>query len=331
MWRKLLVCLGISAGVLMGTTTAARAENVLKFGTLAPLRSPWGQVLSVWQRAVKERTKGELEVRFYWNGTQGDELSMVDKIRSGQLHGAAITSLGLAKIHKPILVLQVPGLFNGWAQLDKAREALRAEFETAALASSGMRFAGFSDVGKARMFSKGFAVTNPASLRGRKPFVGRENDITGAVFQAIGGITPARASIPEVLPGLTSSRIDVVAAPSLACEQLQWSSRLDHMTGDSSTMVIGAMVLSDAAIKALPEDQQTALRETGAVAARALTRRIRSEDDAATARLKTKMAVHNMTDAEKTEWAAIFRQVRQQLVQRGVFSADLMSRVEKMK
>ena len=93
MWRKLLVCLGIAVGVLMATASTARAENVLKFGTLAPQRSPWGQVLGVWQRAVKERTKGELEVRFYWNGTQGDELSMVDKIRSGQLHGAAIRSV----------------------------------------------------------------------------------------------------------------------------------------------------------------------------------------------------------------------------------------------
>jgi TRAP-type C4-dicarboxylate transport system substrate-binding protein len=330
MWRKLLVCLGIAAGVLMATTTA-RAENVLKFGTLAPQRSPWGQVLGVWQRAVKERTKGALEVRFYWNGTQGDELSMVDKIRAGQLHGAAITSLGLAKIYKPILVLQVPGLFNGWDQLDKARNTLRGEFEAAALAATGIRFAGFSDVGKARMFSRGFAVTGPSSLRGHKPFVGRENDITGAVYQAIGGITPARASIPEVLPGLTSATIDVVAAPSLACEQLQWSSRLDHMTGDSSTMVIGAMVLSDAAIKALPEDQQTALSETGAVAARALTRRIRSEDDAATGRLRAKMAVHTMTPAERAEWEQIFTQVRQQLVQRGMFSAALMTRVEKMK
>lgn len=331
--RQLLVqlILGLACmAIVVGASGTARAENVLKIGTLAPERSPWGQVLNVWKRAVKERSGGELKLRFYWNGTQGDEASMIDKIRSGQLHAAAVTSAGLGKIHKPILVLQVPGLFSSWAQLDAARSKLRDEFTSAALSATGLRIAGWGDVGRVRMFSKGFAVTGPESIRGHKPFVGRENDITRSLFQSIGGITPAISSVPEVLPGLTSNRIDVVAAPALAAEQLQWSSRLDHMIGDSSTMVIGAMVMSDSAITALPADQQTVLRETGAVATQELTRRIRAEDEAAYQRLRRKMAVHALTDAEKAEWRKVFEDVRKRLVQQGVFSSTLMDRVVKL-
>lgn len=321
---SLVLCLVLSS------SSQARAENVLKIGTLAPARSPWGQVLNVWKRAVKERSGGALTLRFYWNGTQGDEGSMVDKIRSGQLHAAAVTSIGLGKIHKPILVLQVPGLFSSWAKLDAARAQLRDELTSAALASSGLRIAGWGDVGRVRMFSKGFAVTGPSSLRGRKPFVGSDNDISRALYQTIGGVTPVITSVPEVLPGLNSNRIDVVSAPALACEQLQWASRLDHVIGRSSTMLIGAMVMSDSAIQALPADQRSILEETGAVATQELTRRIRAEDEAAFRRLRKKMSVHTPTTAEEAEWRKVFEQVRQRLVQQGVFPADLMNRVVKL-
>lgn len=316
--------------LLLAVPGEARAENVLKIGTVAPQGSTWGQVLGVWERAVKERSGGALRLRFYWNGTQGDETAMVDKIVAGQLHAAAVTSAGLGKIHKPILVLQVPGLFSSWAKLDPARSALRDEFTAGALAASGLRIAGWGDVGRVRMFSSGFAVTGPSSLRGKKPFVARDNDISRVLFQSIGGVTPVVASVPEVLPGLTSRRIDVVAAPSIACEQLQWSSRLDHMVASSSTMLIGAMVLSEAALQALPADQQDVLRETGAVATQELNRRIRAEDEAAYQRLRKRMTVHELTDAEKAAWGRVFLQVRDRLVQQGVFSPALMERVSKL-
>src|SRR3954466_10656650 len=86
----------------------ARAE-VVKIGTLAPPASPWGQVYKVWEEAVKKKSGGRLELQFFYNGQQGDEGAMVVKMKSGQLDGAALTAVGLGKIYKPILALQIPG------------------------------------------------------------------------------------------------------------------------------------------------------------------------------------------------------------------------------
>jgi TRAP-type C4-dicarboxylate transport system substrate-binding protein len=60
--RHALLTLCLAATVFLASGTA-RAENVLKFGSLAPAQSPWAQVLTVWQRAVKERTNGALALR----------------------------------------------------------------------------------------------------------------------------------------------------------------------------------------------------------------------------------------------------------------------------
>ena len=86
MFRRLLLVLAATA-VVIGVAGVARADDkkpdgiLLKVGTLAPAESPWGKVFKVWQKGVKERTNGALELQFFWNGQQGDELAMVGKIR----------------------------------------------------------------------------------------------------------------------------------------------------------------------------------------------------------------------------------------------------------
>ncbi len=325
-WVRLLAVLS-----LVGSLAAeARADNVLRIGSLAPSSSPWAQVLRVWQRAVQERSHGELRLHFYWNGTQGDEAAMIGKVKSGQLDGAAVSTIGLGRIHKPILVLLMPGLFTSWERLDAARSSLRAEFQEAALRDKGLLIAGWGDVGRVHAFSRGFQVTGPASLRGQHPLVGRDDDISRALYQVIGGVTPVPVSVPEVLPALNAGTLNVIHAPSLICEQMQWAGRLDHMVLDSATMVLGAMVLSQQRLAQLPADQRELLQQTGDVATRELTRRIRGEDDAAFDRLKRKMTTHTLSESERAEWREVFRAVRERLSQQGVFPPELIARVEKL-
>jgi TRAP-type C4-dicarboxylate transport system substrate-binding protein len=327
MLKKWMIGLAAGALALVGASQEARAENVLKVGSLAPGQSPWGQVLDIWKKAVEERSKGELKLRFYWNGTQGDEASMVDKVRAGQLHGLAATAVGLSKVYKPILVVQMPGVFPSWGKLDTARTALMGDFQDGAK-RQGFRILGWGDVGRMHWYSKGFAVTNPASLAGQKPYLWRDDDIHRTLFGSMRGVTPVPLGVPEVLPALNSNRVNAAHTPALTCGQLQWISRFDHVVTDSHGFMIGALVMSESVVKGLPDDQKTILEETGAVAARALTSRIRSEDDAALARQKKRLTPHDFTAAEKAEWAALYSTVRQRLGQQGVFNPALVSKVE---
>jgi len=119
------------AASLLTVGLSAEAKSTIRIGTLAPKHSPWGKVFTAWAKAADEKTGGEIEVQWLWNGTAGPETNMVGKIRSGQLTGATITAVGLSAIHKPIVTLQMPGAFKTWADLDKAREALRPSFDKA--------------------------------------------------------------------------------------------------------------------------------------------------------------------------------------------------------
>jgi TRAP-type C4-dicarboxylate transport system substrate-binding protein len=315
----------VLAGVGLSQEAAA-AEHTLKIGTLAPRSSPWGQVFSVWEKAVKEKSGGRIELQFFYNGQQGDEGAMVAKIKSGQLQGAAITGVGLGKIHKPILALQMPGLFKSWAKLDAARNALKGDFEKGCY-DAGFTLAGWGDVGEAHLMSKGFAVRSPNDLQGKKPYMWRDDAIQPSLFQAIGGVTPVPLNVPEVLPNLNTGAVNIVVAPALAAEQLQWASKLDHIVSNTSGFAIGALVMSNKSLDALPADLRAVVTDTGKVAAAALTTRIRNEDAAAFTRMKGKMTVVTLTGEEEAKWNSLFKQVRQRLAQ-GTFSPELVSKLE---
>ncbi len=311
MVRKLMMILAALALALSAQT--ARADgNVLKVGTLAPASSPWGQVFKVWAKGIDQRTSGALTLQFFWNGQQGDEGAMVGKMRTGQLDGAAITATGLSMIYKHVLVLQLPGLFRDWGKLDRARDAMRGQFDSE-FEKQGFKILGWGDVGMAHMMTKGFDVHVPADLKHKNCFYIAGDPIESMFYSVVGDVTPKQVSVPEILTGLTANTINVVNAPALAAEQLQWASRLDHINTLNSGAGIGAIVFSTAKIKALPADAQAALMETGKIAAQALTGRIRQEDDAAFGRLKGRMTAYEPNAAEQSQWEGIFKQTRDRL------------------
>lgn len=305
---------------------AHAADETIKIGTLAPKSSPWGKVFEVWVKAVNEKSGGKMELQFFYNGQQGDEDGMVGKIKSGQLDGAAVTAVGLSKVYKPILALQMPGLFTSWSKLDKARDAMKSEFEKGAK-DAGFAIAGWGDVGLVRTMSKGFAIKTPDDLKGKKPYYIRADAIQPAIYSVIGGVSGVPLSVTEVLPNLNTGAINVINAPCLAAEQLQWASKLDNLNDAPSATAIGALVFSSKRLDALPADLKTILQDTGKVAAAALTTKIRSEDDAAFGRLKGKMTVTTPSADDKTKWEGIFKQARQKLAQ-GTFSSELVKKLE---
>ncbi len=309
---RLLARVVTVALVLTLARAASAGPVVLKVGTLAPPDSPWGQVFKVWKRAVHQRSAGSVELQFFWNGSQGDDRAMVGKIRTGQLDGATLAAAGLGEIDKQVLVLQLPGLFRDWSKLDAARADMQPGFD-AAFASQGFKVLGWGDVGRAHSMSRGFEVRVPSDVKHHHVFYLPGDPIAPVVFSLIGDVTPRQVAVPEILPGLSNGSIDMLTAPPLVAEQLQWASRLDTLGDEVAGIGIGALVFSSARYASVPADAKTFLLQTGRVASLALTRRIRAEDDAALRRLQARMHHYSLTPAEKAQWERLFVQTAKHL------------------
>ena len=302
----------------------AHAVETLSLGTVAPKQSIWGKVFSVWETAIQKKSDGKLELKVYFNGQQGDDGTMIGKLKAGQLDGAAVSSIGLAQIHKPVLALQMPGVFRTWEAFDKARESVRGDFEKA-FAKEGF-LVGFGDLGRLRAFTKGVVIRRPSDLKGRKVLSFR-NDVVGpTLFQVVPGASIVQLSATEVLPALRTKSLDVLSAPALAAEQLQWTPLLDHMGADSNVMAMGGLVWSKKRIDALPGDLRTILLDTGLVAQAALRKRIREEDDKSFERLKEKMTVVQLSEDDKRAWKDVFTKLIERLKQ-GTFEPALVDKL----
>jgi TRAP-type C4-dicarboxylate transport system substrate-binding protein len=316
---------------LLGCSIArqAGAQQVvqLKIGTVVSRASPWREALSLWAEAVKARSGGALELQLSYDAQQGDEAALVGALKAGQLDGAVVTTAaGLSKVYKPVVALQMPGLFNSWSKLDAARDALRGEFEKGA-AGAGFRVLGWFDIGWAHIMSSGFAARSPADLKGRKPYVGRDDVIQPTLFQVIGGVTPVSLRTPDVLSSLNSGAINALIAPVLAAEQLQWISKLTNVVEDAAGPATGAIIFSSDRLNRIPPELSTIVAETGKIVANLLTKRLLAEDAAAFNRLQGKLTVVKLSADEQSEWSAVFTQARGRLAQR-TLSPKLVARLE---
>jgi len=120
MIRKFVVALATLGvlGAMGGASGVARADDKpekkaieIKLGTLAPKDSAWGGVFRAWAKAVKEESGGTVELTWFFNAQQGDEVEMIGKARSKQIAGGAFTATGLSAIYPSVIALQMPGLF----------------------------------------------------------------------------------------------------------------------------------------------------------------------------------------------------------------------------
>jgi len=327
----------VGAFAVLGTLFAVEAHHAsadmvkLKVGTAAAPESPWGRVFKIWDKAIRSKTSDAYGLDFYFNQTQGSEVTMVDKMLAKQLDVVAVTSVGLGKIDKRLLALQVPGSIRTWKALDGVRTAMGSEFE-GYLSSKKVALITWGDVGYAHFISKGFAVHTPDDLKGKNPWIYPDEPIQKAVFAKIGGVNPFPIDLMQVGTSIDTGKINCMSISLLAAEMLQWSSKFDNGVEDVEGIVAGAVVMSQERLDALPADVKATIVDLGhkmGESGSGLKALIRSEDDAAWKRFKARSGVqiYAPNDADKAKWKTVFDATRTTL-KAGTFDAGLVGRIE---
>ena len=236
------------------------AEYTLKFATLAPQGSTWMNLLEDWGKAVKERSQGRLEFKFYPGGVQGDEPDVLKKMRFGQLHGGAFTGYGIGQMYSPARVLEMPFLFENYAEIDHVRARLMPEFERG-FQDNGYRLLGWMEVGFVYFFSQQ-PINNFDDLKQRRIWLWQGDALGEAMFRA-SELAPVPLSITDVFTSLSTGLIDTVYCTPLASIALQWFTKTQYVADLPLTNGIGALVVSNKFFDGLPPDLQKLLAETG--------------------------------------------------------------------
>lgn len=216
----------IAAGFTV--TALAQQKDERRIATLAPRGSSWMKTLERGAAEIADKTQGRVTTKYYPNGVQGDERDVIRKMGLGQLDGAAVTSVGLSLVYEGIRVLELPRMFQSIEEMDYVRDKMWPYFRKK-FVKKGYVLGSPGDVGWVHFFSKS-RVQKLSDLRKAKVWLWSDDPLAKAMFKKL-NVNAVPMGVPDVLPSLTSGRINAAYNSSLGAVALQWSSKVKYMTG----------------------------------------------------------------------------------------------------
>ena len=291
------------------------AADSIKFATLAPKGSTWMNNFEAMGKEIRAKTDGELLLRIYPNGVQGDELDVIRKMRAGLIHAGAMTATGLGEIQKEVLIFQLPRMFKTYEELDYVRNYLREDLDKAFM-DAGYVLIGMGDIGFYYIFSNQ-PITTIADLQ--SPSVkmwARTSDKIALEFYKKADIATVPREVTQVLPSLYSGQINAVTASPYVTVVLQWHDKFKYMTKPPVSVGVGATVITKEKFDQLPEEQQKILREVGDKYQSILIEQIRKDNDRAIEALQKKAGIQVVAfeDDAREAWDAIAVETHKALV-----------------
>ena len=248
----------LAALALVALAGASAAQQTIKLATLVPEGSIWDKAERELSASIQSATTSKIRFQIYPGGVAGDEPDFVRKMRIGQLHGALLSSPGLADIDPGFFLFQVPLLFESDAEVARVLEAMRPELAQR-LEAKGFVLLHWTNVGWLRIFASK-PVASFDDFKKRKQFVWGTDGRMEKWYQEL-GLQPVSLSGADVLTGLQTGLIEALPATPLAALSLQWFRPAPYMLEHRFAPLLGALVVAKGAWeKIAAPDRETILK-----------------------------------------------------------------------
>ncbi|HOC19511.1 MAG TPA: TRAP transporter substrate-binding protein DctP [Vicinamibacterales bacterium] len=292
--------LAAAAAACFFALAAPAAAQQLKVGTVAPEGSPWHDMLLDLNARWKKVSGGKISLRIYPSGTQGDEPDMIRKMRIGQLHAAALTSVGMEAIATEMNALSIPFLFESWEEVDYVRDRLGPRLKKS-LEDKGFVVLTWGDAGWVHFFTV-TPAPRPADMQKLVLFTWGNDPRTEEMYKDAGFRVMPLAST-EILQSLQTGKIQAFPAPPIAALASQWFGAAKNMTPVKFAPVIGGAIISKAAWDRIDPALRPQLLEEAEEVGRIYKPRIRKlEGDAIAAMQKYGLKITPITPEIEREW-----------------------------
>ena len=309
---SIIFCIIFSLVIQPDAFAKKSAKYKFKIATLAPDRSVWIKAYNEIADEVEKVTNGDVKLKCYPGGIQGDELTVLRKIRIRQLQGAGFTGAGLSKLCKDSLVMQLPNVFKNYEEFDSVFKKVSPKLESQCR-KNGFEVLGWPHLGFVYLFSKD-KVNNLQSLRASKPWLFEDDEIGNALYRA-GNVTAVPAQISDVLTGLRSGLIRTVIAPPVGMLSLQWSSYVNYYLDLKGMYTFGAFIVDAEKWNKLPGNYQKKIKSICKKHFRVLTNTVRNQNSDALDIMKSHgLKMVNVTNQGAIEFQHTSRKAAESLV-----------------
>ena len=227
----------------------------IKVGVLAREGTGWAKNIRRMTTEIKEATKGNVDLKVYYGGSQGDEQDVLRKIRIGQLQGGIFTGKTLGEINGDIRVLELPFNFNHNDEKALATMQAMAPFFNKKFEQNKFKNLGTFGIGQVYFVTQK-KVQDLNSLKSLKIWTWDGDPIVTTLFNSM-KLIGVPLALPDVLSSLSTGVIEAAYAPPIGIIALQWNTKVRFMVDFPLSYTVGAFVItSQAWEKMSPADQK---------------------------------------------------------------------------
>lgn len=229
-----------------------------KIATISPDGLGWMKKLRAGAKEIESRTEGRVKFKIYPGGVQGDDATVLRKMRIGQLHGGAIAAGSLTRFYPDLQVYNLPLQFRDTDEVEFVREEMD-QMIVDGLDDAGIVSFHLTETGFAYLLSQE-PVRTVDDLKNLKAWI-PDGDPIAAELVKVFGVSPIPLNMTDVLAGLQTGLIDAVMAPPAVALALQWHNHVDYMTDLPMVYIYSMLAMDGKAYKRIGQSDQAVVKE----------------------------------------------------------------------
>ena len=298
----IVACAAILAttGILDPASAQRRRANKVKLGTIAPKNSVYHEVLMRMRQSWRDISGGAVDLTVYPGGVAGDEVTMLRKMRAGQMQAALISGSGMSFLDEGIRALQVPLMFESIEEFDFVRAQMAPVLERR-LKEKGFTVLAWGDAGWAYFFAVREFRT-PAELRQMKLYTSKGDDDMLRLFSEF-GFRAVPLDLTELQANLETGLVEVFAVPPLVAAGYQWFASAPNMLDLRFIPIIGSVLINNDTWMGIPSDQRIQMQQAAVDAAGQIEAAVRRQErDAVSGMQEYGLRVIQADDALVAKW-----------------------------
>src|SRR5205814_1258357 len=206
--------------LVLAVASATQAQTALKLATLVPEGSVWDKNIKQMAEEWKTATGGRVALTVFAGGSQGDEPTVLRKMRLDALQAASFSAVGLGNIDASFNVFDLPFFFDSYEELNYVQDKLTPAIKKAA-EKKGFVLLNWGTLGWAQIFTKK-PVQTIEDLKTIKLYTSAGNDQMVQWFKA-NGFQPRAMAMTDIMTGLSTGMIDGMPSTPLAAMLFQWN------------------------------------------------------------------------------------------------------------
>ena len=204
----------------------AASGEIFKIATISPDGLGWMSKLREGLEQIQVQTEERVIFKIYPGGVQGDDATVLRKMRIRQLNGGVFAAGSLTRFFPDLQVYNLPLQFRSYNEVDFVRAQIDSYISNG-LQNAGIKTFAFTETGFAYLLANE-SVTSLKDLRKLKAWIPDNDPIAAELIKSF-DVSPIPLNITDVLPALQTGMINAVVGPPSVVLALQWHNHLSHL------------------------------------------------------------------------------------------------------